>query len=263
MRGLALAVMLLALAPARARSQERADVFGEGQPVEAEVVADDAGGRVLQVARGGRILLSAPLEARLADPVEVQVRRVPRLKGQVIVVYEMYFAGGAQISRASAFAASGPCSLGRLVRLDAEDRPSLERQLSAKLAQADEPPQRTEKASAMLDARRDWQPIGAMAACTGEEVEVTASGAWTIRRDAEPTPPDGYVMNPEPIDQRVNRKGNAGALLCRVGPDEAGAVVGRSGSFRARTEGVVECRINDARLEDNAGRIQVTVRLVR
>lgn len=259
---------LLALAwllPAAAHAQQLADLYGNGRKVRIDLTDDT---HEILITREGQLVyqIAADVGATKPGRLEYEVRRVPQLPGEVLVVYETFHLSPdspATMTSAGLFSGVTPCMIGPISKVEPQkNKTTLQIQVQAALTTIKGLPQRTTRADAIVLAKGDWQQIGDLAACVGEEIEILAEGKWTIRKGYyDEATADGYLRSPLDRDYRVNKDGLFGSLLCRTGGVGDGAVVGALGSFTAQDTGPVECRINDSAKWDNAGKVEVKVKL--
>jgi hypothetical protein len=106
----------------------------------------------------------------------------------------------------------------------------------------------------------------------GERVHIHARGWWKVSDFAEQIDGDGAEKGSLDASQAAYAGYRVGALLCRVAggeddPDPAlglpstrGALhAGKDMVFTADRAGPIECRINDAKVDDNAGELEVEI----
>ena len=107
-----------------------------------------------------------------------------------------------------------------------------------------------------ISSRGGWQVTGVTIAI-GNNVDIRhVGGQWRISPKSPYTNHEGYAAS---LYNRNPMPGlRSGVLICRIG---AAIIEPRNGGFRSGAAGKVACRINDDRLDDNDGNLDIEIRL--
>jgi hypothetical protein len=110
-------------------------------------------------------------------------------------------------------------------------------------------------------AYRGWQSTGVQVS-QGDIYTIRAKGSWLYSPFAGPNGPEGHRRFSAPGFYPLPRVGG-GALIGRIGEDGQPFYVGSRTSGRAERHGLLYLRIDDDRLGDNEGYLEVQVTTAR